>query len=70
MEEFEIRCQRNRADAIRWHADWLLKKKGDGVCPYQPQAVEYVRVAAAFKRRFASQTVEAAQRADGGMSTV
>ena len=23
MEEFEVRCRRNRADAIRWHADWL-----------------------------------------------
>jgi hypothetical protein len=70
MEEFEVRCRRNRAGAIRWHADWLLEKKGTGKCPYQHQAVEYVRVAADFKRRFASQTVEAAQRPDGGMSTV
>jgi hypothetical protein len=70
MEEFEIRCRRNRAVAISWHADWLLQKKGTGTCPYQHQAVEYVRVAADFKRKFASQTVEAAQRADGGMSTV
>jgi hypothetical protein len=45
-------------------------KKGDGICPYQQQAEEYVRVAADFKRKFASQTVEAAQTADGGMSTV
>jgi hypothetical protein len=70
MEEFEIRCLRNRAGAIGWHADWLLEKKGAGTCPYHHQAVEYVRVAAEFKRRFASQTVEAAQRTDGGMSTV
>ncbi|HVK12171.1 MAG TPA: hypothetical protein VM597_25690 [Gemmataceae bacterium] len=70
MEEFEVRCRRNRTDAIRWHADWLLRKKGAGACPFQTQAAEYVRVAADFKRRFATQTVEAAQRADGGMSTV
>src|SRR5262249_22141441 len=68
MEEFEIRCLRNRADAIRWHSDWLLEKKGAGTCPYQRQAEEYVRIAANFKRKFASQTVEAAQRPDGGMS--
>jgi hypothetical protein len=65
-----VELMRNRAAAIRWHADWLLKKKGTGTCPYQHQAAEYVRVAADFKQKFASQTVEAAQRVDGGMSTV
>ena len=70
MEEFDLRCHRNRADAIRWHADWLLAMKGTGVCPYQAQAVEYVRVAADFKRKFASQTVEAPQRPANRKSTV
>lgn len=70
MEDFDLRSIRNRADAIRWHADWLLQKKGNGICPYQKQAEEYVKVAAEFKRKFAEQTVDAAQRNDGGMSTI
>lgn len=73
MEEFTRECQTDRSKAIQAHAHWLQYKKGVGICPYQKQAEEYVRVAKAFKEKFASQTVEAAQkhlRQDEGISTI
>lgn len=70
MEEFELDCTKDRGAAVESLANWLQSKKRTGICPFQEQAEEYVRVATAFKKQFADQTVEAAQRKDGGMSTV
>ena len=73
MEEFEADCSSDRAKAIHAHAHWLLYKKGSGICPYQKQAEEYVKVAEHFKQKFAEQTVDAAQKnysGDHGMNTI
>jgi hypothetical protein len=70
MEEFEEDCAKDRGAAIESLANWLRSKRRTGICPFQEQAEEYVRVATQFKKKFADQTVEAAQRKDGGMSTI
>jgi hypothetical protein len=70
MEEFEQDCEKDRRAAIESLANWLLSKKRTGICPFQKQAEDYVRIAAEFKKQFADQSVEAAQRKDDGMSTI